>query len=62
RDYDRVVDQPKTPFDKASGYSYAVTVLPSSFGYDLKSVTVTVYYRERGREKTLSLSMEKGER
>lgn len=62
RDYDDVVERPKTPFSEAPGYSYAVSVSPSSFGYDLKTVTVTVYYQERGQEKKLSLSMEKGKR
>ncbi|OIQ58216.1 hypothetical protein MOTE_21480 [Moorella thermoacetica] len=60
--YENVSNVDKTPYPGKPGFSYSVQVSPSVLGYNLKTVTVTIYYIERGNEKSLSLTMEKGKR
>ena len=60
--YVEVVNKEKAPCPENPAYSYEVAVSGSPFGYGLKTVTVTVYFLERGEEKSLSFTTEKGER
>ncbi|OIQ07684.1 hypothetical protein MOOR_27120 [Moorella thermoacetica] len=60
--YEDVNNVDKIPYPGEPGFSYSVQVAPSALGYNLKTVTVTIYYIERGNEKSLSLTMEKGKR
>ncbi|MEW6276618.1 MAG: prepilin-type N-terminal cleavage/methylation domain-containing protein [Bacillota bacterium] len=60
--YAEIAGQEKTPCVENTAYSYRVDVAGSTLGFGLKTLTVTIYYQELGKEKSLSVSMEKGER
>lgn len=59
--FSAVNEQPKTSCPENPAYAYAVEVAGSSLDCGLKTVTVTVFYQETGEEKSISLTMEKGD-
>lgn len=56
--YEQVVSMPKTAHPEYQSLYYSVEVSPAAF-YDMKTVTVSVFYAFDGEEKNVSLSMEK---
>ncbi|WP_066637637.1 type IV pilus modification PilV family protein [Desulfolucanica intricata] len=55
--YEQVQESPQTIFEDNSTYSYKVAVKKGEFG--LKTVTVTVFYKELDSEKGIDLTMER---
>lgn len=60
--FDMVASQGQAQFAENPDFSYSVDVVPSAYGYDLKTVTVKVFYMDAGQDKTISLAMERAKR
>lgn len=59
--FEEVVDMPRSVHPEYPFYDYSVSVSPGVFE-NMKTVTVSVFYRSGGGEKKLSLMMEKFKR